>query len=403
MKILHLSHTDLAGGAFTASYRLHSALIEKKINSQMLVRIKNTKDVRVIKENSLIEKIKSKITIFIELGLALLSYPKKNTTYTLNILPSTLLSTIKSLSPDLIHIHWVGGEFLPLELLKKISIPIVWTFHDLWPILGTEHYKEDVSANRIIKMINIYQLRRKKNILVSLNNFSIIAPSNWLKKQIEGSFLRSINNIYIPNCIDERVFSPLSKNSAKKKLNIDVTKKLILFGASNILDKRKGYAEFQNAMQILSENSGDTKNINIGAFGHILDKKIKNSKNYIHFGFITNSKKMSLLLSAADVCVFPSLIDNLPSTVLESLSCGTPVVAFNIGGISDLIEHKKNGYLAKPHDVTDLAEGIKWILQSKSSNYEKMCITAREHILKKFSKDVITKKHIQLYKKLLKE
>ena len=112
-------------------------------------------------------------------------------------------------------------------------------------------------------------------------------------------------------------------------------------------------------------------------------------------GRIQDEQKMSVLYNAANVLVMPSIADNLPQVAVESLACGTPVVAFNIGGIPDIVDHKKNGYLAKPCDTFDFYNGIQWILNA--SRYSGISINAAEKAKSKFSRDILLDKYLALY------
>ena len=126
--------------------------------------------------------------------------------------------------------------------------------------------------------------------------------------------------------------------------------------------------------------------------------KFKFKTHYV--GRLSDDVSLVTLYSAVDVMVVPSLQENLSNAIMESLSCATPVVAFDVGGNSDMIEHKKTGYLAKPFEPQDLANGIEWILNLEDMEYKKLCQNAREKVLKEFDSRVVARKYIELYEEL---
>ena len=116
-------------------------------------------------------------------------------------------------------------------------------------------------------------------------------------------------------------------------------------------------------------------------------------------GSLHDDVSLVTLYSAVDVMIVPSLQENLSNAIMESLSCGTPIVSFDIGGNSDMIEHKLNGYLAKPFESKDLAHGIEWVLNNP--NYDELCVNAREKVLKEFDSVVVARKYVELYEEML--
>jgi len=173
-------------------------------------------------------------------------------------------------------------------------------------------------------------------------------------------------------------------------------KKLVLFGAvSATSDPRKGFKELSEALRKLK-----LRDIELVVFGSSKPKDAPDFGFNTHYlGHLHDDVSLVTLYNAVDVTVVPSLQENLSNTIMESLSCGTPVVAFNIGGNSDMIEHKINGYLAKPYDTDDLAKGIEWILSSP--NYNELCENARNKVLREFDSKVVVKKYIELYDKII--
>ncbi|TYB33570.1 MAG: glycosyltransferase, partial [Flexistipes sinusarabici] len=177
-------------------------------------------------------------------------------------------------------------------------------------------------------------------------------------------------------------------------------KKLVLFGAmSSTSDPRKGYKELSEALFKMDKNYdiefvvfGSSKPLNAPDFGF--------KTHYL--GSLADDVSLVTLYSAVDVMVVPSLQENLSNAIVESLACATPVVGFDIGGNSDMIEHQKNGYLAKPYESKDLADGIEWVLrevQSSTFNVQGSGLrkNAREKVVREFDSKVVAEKYIELY------
>jgi len=201
-------------------------------------------------------------------------------------------------------------------------------------------------------------------------------------------------NIFNP--IDTVLYKPIKKETARKFFNLPLNKKIILFGAAKISDKRKGLSYLLEALNILDING--FKDILLVTFGKNSEIESLTVESKA-INYLSDENKISQLYSAADVFVLPSLEDNLPNTVMESLTCGTPVVAFKVGGIPEMVKHKINGYLANVADSSDLANGIEWVLNK--SNYSELSANARNYAIKEFSEEVIANKYIELYQNIL--
>lgn len=158
---------------------------------------------------------------------------------------------------------------------------------------------------------------------------------------------------------------------------------------------RKGFTELSNAMDKLT-----SKDIEFVVFGSSKPQNAPDLGFKTHYlGNLHDDVSLVTLYSAVDVMIVPSLQENLSNAIMESLSCGTPVVGFDVGGNIDMIEHKNTGYLAKPFDATDLKEGIEWVLNNP--NYDELCVNAREKVMREFDSVVVAGKYISLYKKVL--
>ena len=193
----------------------------------------------------------------------------------------------------------------------------------------------------------------------------------------------------------------MDRNLAREKLNLPQDKKIILFGAINSTrDSRKGFLFLQLALQKLANTEWKQQIVSC-IFGNSKPIKTTDFNMQVYeLGHIHDDGKLRILYSAVDVFVAPSTQDNLPNTVVEALACGTPCVAFNIGGMPDIIDHKENGYLAKSFEADDLMQGIIWVIENeerqKLLNYK-----ARQKAEKIFSIESQMQMYIKLYQRLL--
>lgn len=411
MKILIVSTHDIQGGAAKASYRLHKALLNTGIDSQMLVQSKKTDELTIIGPKNKYEKGMEIIRPELD-KLPLLFYknePKEF--FSISWFSSKgIIDKINEINPDIVHLHWVNDGMIKIEDLLKIKQPIVWSLHDMWLFTGGCHYDRNcgkyesqcrecnILTSRKKNDLSYKIFNRKKKIFNKIKNMTIIGLSEWLTNCAKSSsLLINKNVINLPNIIDTEKYSPIAKKVAKKLLNLKENKKYILFGAMNsTLDLRKGYKELKEAI-----NHSNLENTEILVFGSSKPANDLIFKYKTHYlGYFNDELSMKILYNAADVMIVPSLQENLSNIIMESLSCGTPVVAFNIGGNKDMIEHKKNGYLSEPLNSNDLANGIEWVLNS--SSYDDLVYKARKKILNNFDSKTVIKKYIKLYNNILK-
>lgn len=204
----------------------------------------------------------------------------------------------------------------------------------------------------------------------------------------------------IPNPIDINYYNILDRTQCRKDLNLPTDKKLILFGAANTSDIRKGFRYLEEALSILKENfPGMSEEIELMVFGKV-DKRTKKKFSFkTHsMSFISDPKKLVKLYNAADAFILPSLQDNLPNTVVESLCCGTPVVGFRIGGVPEMIDHMQTGYLAEVKNALSLANGIYNMLFFNSDEKRN---EIRQTAIKKFAEDVVAQQYITVYGKAI--
>jgi glycosyltransferase involved in cell wall biosynthesis len=318
---------------------------------------------------------------------------------------------------DILHLHWTNGGYLSISNIKqllKTGKPVVWTLHDMWAFTGGCHYAGDC-GHFINECGNCWMLRepnekdishtgwlRKAGMYKAAKNIVFVTCSNWLADVAKtSSLLKDFSIETIPNPIDTEIFSPGDKAAAREKWNIDKDAKIILFGSANILDRRKGIVYLVEALNDLKNNCKDAENIEIVIFGKNKSFDVNTLPFKVYELNIINSQQdMAELYRLADVYVTPAVEDNLPNTVMESLACGTPVVAFNTGGIPDMVEHKQNGYLAEFKSAADFAGGIIYVLNSGRKS--ELAANARQKVLDNFTNELVAEKYLALYHSVLK-
>ncbi|MCR4181039.1 glycosyltransferase [Providencia vermicola] len=416
MKILHISHSDLIGGAARAAYRLHLAQLDSGINSQMLVRKKISDHYSISSASTTFEKICDLLRSPIGHQINKLQRSHNVNFHSGDWLPSRWAKKINSSNIDIVHLHWVAGETMSIEDIGRIKKPIVWTLHDMWPFCGTEHvtnYDKNArwrigysSKNRNkldhgLDLDKLAWLRKRKAWKKQLMH--IIAPSSWMSECAKNSILFKDYPIYvIPNVLDTQIYKPLDRNTCRNILNLPVDKKIILFGAmGGGKDHNKGYDLLLNSLHILSSKI-DTSNILCVIFGQ--NKPISPPIlpfETIWLGHIHDDEKLTLLYNSATVMVVPSRQENLPQTATEAQSCGCPVVGFDTSGLKDTLVHLDSGYLSKAFDTTDMARGIEIFLNAQEDSEIIHKLSARKYAVESWSPNLIIEKHNILYNSII--
>jgi glycosyltransferase involved in cell wall biosynthesis len=280
---------------------------------------------------------------------------------------------------DAIYIHWIHHGFMNLlniEQLAKLGKPVIIVLHDMWYMSGGCHYSFDctgytrqcqncpVFSGAPQRSLATQGYAKKQKLYQKYKNIYFVSPSSWMHACAGRSSLLQDKPLYhIPNVLNREVFKPFGKKIAKEILNIEADEKMILFGAVSVDSPYKGWPYLAASLQHLHQNEASSK-ISVVVFGNGNEKVIGEAIPFPtrFMGRVNDEYSLALLYNAADIFLAPSLADNLPYTIFEALACGTPVVAFNTGGIPDLIQHQINGYLAEPKNAADLAQGIQYCL-----------------------------------------
>lgn len=411
MKILQITAEAQIGGAGIAAYRLHKGLRLLGADSMMLVNKSRQPEDCIVTPSNAFDKVNARLYPLLDRipgHLSKLPLDRISSSW----VPDRLRRRITPLQPDILNLHWVNAGFMRIETLPKFRQPIVWTLHDMWPFTGGEHYVGDsvrykegyTSLNRPDAEtgldVNRWIWQRKKKSWSQLNNLVIVTPSKWLAKcASESALFGDLRIEALPNGIDHERFHPIDHLLARKILGLPADKKLILFGAGLATsDRRKGFHLLMEALNKLEANHSkiDYELVVFGASSGDVGVSAK-----VHYlGSLHDEISMAIVYAAADVFVVPSLEDNLPNTVLEALSCGTPVASFDIGGMSDMIQHEKNGFMAPAFDTSRLAEGISWIL-GDTERWNGLCASARDTIEQSFTLRHLATRYLDLYQDIV--
>lgn len=415
MKVLILNTRDISGGAAKAIYRIHRGLRSRGVDSRMLVQSKESDDYTVMSSATTgLGKEFAKIRTRLD-ALPLKFYSKrKKVFFSVNLLPDSVPGRVREIKPDIVQLNWVGDGFLRIETLKDIQRPLVWRLPDMWAFTGGCHYDEDcgryvhscgrcpVLGSEKDNDLSRSVWGRKKKAWKHLN-ISIVTPSKWLAECARlSSIFRNARIEIIPNGIDVVRFKPIEKYIAREILSLPQNKKIILFGSESATsDPRKGYHLLLSALKKVTENHAGFSKIELLIFGSSAPSELPDLGFPAHYlGRLSDDISLSVVYSAADVFVAPSSQENFANTVLEAMACGIPSVAFKIGGMPDLIEHQKNGYLAEPFDTADLADGIGWVIDS-GERYSEISKRARQRVEDEFNSELQTDRYLALYKDIL--
>jgi glycosyltransferase involved in cell wall biosynthesis len=325
------------------------------------------------------------------------------------VLTSNWVKRINASDADVVHLHWVQDEMLSIADIGRLKKPVVWTLHDMWAFCGAEHYTEEFRWREGYRAgnrpgyesgfdLNRWTWARKRNHWQ--RPMHIVTPSRWLADCVrESPLMRDWPVSVVPNCLNTERWQPLDKNLARQLLGLPIDVPLLLFGAmSGGTDPRKG---FDLLLQALAHLRSEMPELNLVVFGQLSPRNPPDLGFPIHYtGHLYDDLSVRALYSAADALVIPSRQDNLPNTGVESLACGTPVVAFNVCGLPDIVQHQHTGYLAKAFDVLDLAQGLQWVLADRE-RLLRMRAQARQTAVARFGYAVVAEEYRKVYEEAI--
>jgi len=322
-------------------------------------------------------------------------------------------SFINNLDPDIVNFHWLTNGSVNLTDLRYIKCPVVFTLHDVWAMTGGCHcnlecnnWKSEChSCPQLGKSLLGFEFApllrmRKVSAYAQIPNLTVVSPSRWLAKIAKESKCFPNSNIkVIQNCLDVNLFTQGDKTDARLKLRLPLNKIIIGFGAVNATSvSYKGYDLLRQIMHLLRQRG--VENLHLVVFGDNDDGSFF-PYDVSFLGIKDCEKDLSIIYQAFDIFLSPSRQDNFPSTVMEATACGTPVVAFAIGGIADIVKHKVSGYLSKPFDVNDFADGVQWVMGS-AERLSSIGQAAYDFTSTYCAPNTVARKYLKLYHSLIK-
>jgi len=319
---------------------------------------------------------------------------------------------------DVIHFHITHGGYIDQKFIIEVAKlkPVVWTFHDMWALTGrcAHSYDCDKWENGCGMCLythtyprqyidrSAYLWKLKKDLYSSVN-IHVVSPSKWLCEKISKSIVKHWSVSIVPNSVDLLMFDYRKdqQDKIRGELCLPLNRKIFLFVAhGGVNNEFKGFGILNKALHEVSNDGIQPYLLVIGGNEKTDLKEFDLSGESI--GVVNDESLLSAYYTASDFYIMPSNQENLPLTIIESLACGTPVVAFNVGGIPEMINHQVTGYLAEKESIRSLIDGITWAYNLSSKEYLKSSESCRMSARKNYSIDDFVKKHIAIYKNIIK-
>lgn len=404
------------GGASIGAVRLQQALSRySDWNSNILVREKNTSNPSVVPYSSSAWGKRIGFARFAAERLYLKAFEaskEQHWAFDPALFGTDLTGHPAVVKADVLHLHWINHGFLStgsLAGLARSGKPLVWTMHDMWPFTGGCHHSGECE-NYTGRCGNCKFMRRpapsdlshsvwqRKERALAGGNLTAVACSEWLADRARRSGLFGQRKVVaIPNPLDTDVFAPVPKQQARRTLGLPENKHLILFAAMRLDAPMKGFAYFREALERLAAAFPESRETTeLLLFGQSKEEDFAGLPYKAHaLGRLSDSQRIAQAYAAASVFVIPSLEENLPYTIMEAMSCGTPSVGFRIGGIPELIDDGVNGGLAAYRSAESLSGKIAAVLFGEG--YEALCDNARVKVVTSYSEKVIAKRYAEVY------
>ena len=425
MNVLMINTAEKVGGAAIAANRLMEALKADGVKVKMLVRDRQTGQMSV---SSVKQSWKLPVKFLWERLVVFFNnrFSRRNLFIVdLGNAGVDISDSFEVQQADIIHLHWCNQGFLSLETIDRLlhlGKPVVVTMHNMWYFTAVCQYSGDCSMYETgcsrCPILNggwpFFDLTRRvyetKARIYGDANMTFVGCSRWITKLAGRSLLTKGHRVVsIPNPIDMDVYKPLGeegKRRAREQWNLPTDKHLLLFGSQKITEERKGFRYLLEACHIIHSRypdyAGKVGIVVVGSNSRKI-RQLPRAENLLSdiytVDYITNEHDMVALFNAVDLYVTPTLQDNLPNTIVESLSCGTPCVGFGIGGVVEMIDHQVNGYVAEYRNAGDLADGIIWCLDS--GRYPQLCDRALEKARSTYSEKNVSRQYIELYEQLI--
>ena len=417
MRILHLSTHDIRGDAARAAFRLHRALRRAGDDSTMLVAHRASRDPTVtglMRSRDLATRLRRR---WRESEL-LREFAGYQATRPTGLEPFSddrsqhAFDLVRHIPPcDVLHLHGVAGfvDYQAFFSALPARTPLVWHLHDMNVMTGGCHYDED--CGRYMKgcgacpqlgstdpMDLSRQIwTRKQGVFGALeaNQLHLVAPSRWMFQLVKGSpLLSKFSATLIPDGVDVEEFAPRDRRFAQEILGIPQGAQVVMFVSDHLTNRRQGFSVLFEALSGLTQ-ADHLFFLSVGKG----DPQGTGPTPGLHMGEVRNDRWRSVIYSAADLFVIPSVQDNLPNTVLESLACGTPVVGFDVGGIPDMVRPGRTGQLVPVGDAGALRQAMTHLLNAPSL-CRQMGAECRRIVMEEYSSGLLATRYAALYESL---
>lgn len=410
LRVLHVSGGDLAGGAARAALRIHAALRRQGVDSRFLSARGEPGPDRP-QPLSPLAQFSNRVKLAASARMASWQRTPSNPVMrSLNCFGSGLGRWIHRSDADIVHLHWIGDEALSVAEIAALRQPVCWTMHDMWPFCGAEHYDDlqhpgryrtgyeaaTRASNASGPDLDAWAWRRKRRAWAN-RRLHLVGPSQWIADCAAASQLMVHQpRRVIPNCLDTDCFAPQPAAVARAAWGLRPDRRYVLFGAqSGTGDPRKGFPLLLEALGLLARDPRIAADTELLVFGPASEGLAAIGLPVRHVGQVADERRLAQLYAAADVFAAPSMQDNLPNTVVESLACGTPCVAFAVGGLPELLTHRATGWLARPFDTGDFCAGLKFLLENR---LRERC---RSDALARHGMDFVATQYLALYREML--
>lgn len=366
-----------------AAYRIHCGLLGLNQDSRMYVGQKLSQDPTVLGEpsTSYWPKIANKID---QLPVRFFSSTNNNLRspawFSSKIIPWNRVK-----EADIVQLHWICGGLLNIQELLQVQEKIIfWRLADMWAFRGTEHFSNSAVPNNILEN---WSLRQKKTVYRQLKYLNFVVPSKWMGEKLKSSSLYIGQNVFhVPTGIDTDFFKPINavkKRQIKAELCLDPDKKLILFGALSAgNDLRKGFGDLADLPNAFSNDKFEFAAFGISSEGMAGWRCFPNLPQ----------KDLLRLYQVADIFLVVSREENLANTAIEAMACGVPVISYDVGGMSDLVKNRENGFLVK--DKIELGQMLNQFFQMSPQMFKEH---ARYIVENEFNQTVQAKRYLALF------
>jgi glycosyltransferase involved in cell wall biosynthesis len=404
MRVLIISGEDLAGGGHRAAFRLHQALRGIGVESFMAVRRKHSSDPYVHQMSSAELGWPPMGRGYLDLLPSILCR-RKDEPISLGLQSANLGKLVDRFKPDIVNLHWINGGIASIRAVGKLRVPVVWTLHDMWTFTGGCHYSGDCAQYREscaqcpkIKSLCAasaitYWVHRRKQKCWDNKSLHAITPSAWMRElALSSSLFAKAEISHIRNCVDPTIFNGQARTQTRGELGLSASSRAVLFSSAN--QPRKGALIIPEVIRLLRTTApqNDWRFLFMGGVPPSLEIR----EDMTVLSRTTDEARVASYYAASDVYALPSLEDNLPNTVSESLSCGTPVAAFPTGGIVEMVQNGTNGALSSDNKALSFQDAIQRATSALSWSRETIAQDANNT----YSRSLIAKAHLVLFQRV---